>query len=77
MYPLLEGLDLLVMNALRPEPHRTHQSLSEALLQAERIHARETCLVHMSHQMGLHREVDNTLPPHVCLAYDGMVHILP
>lgn len=76
MYPLLQGLDLLVMNALRPAPHRTHQSLAEALLQIQRIQARETCLIHMSHQMGLHREVDRTLPPHVCLAYDGMVHFL-
>ena len=71
-YPLLEGLDVLVMNALRPAPHPTHQSLSEALEQVRRIRPRETYLVHMSHHMGLHAEVDATLPPHVHLAYDGL-----
>lgn len=71
-YRLLEDLDLLVMNALRIEPHATHQSLAEALKQAERIHAHETQLIHLSHQMGLHAEVEPTLPPHVHIAYDGM-----
>lgn len=71
-YPLLEGLDVLVMNALRPAPHPSHQSLAAALQQAERICARNTYLVHASHQMGLHREVEVTLPPHVHLAYDGL-----
>ena len=60
------------MNALRPAPHPTHQSLSEALEQVRRIRPRETYLVHMSHHMGLHAEVDATLPPHVHLAYDGL-----
>ncbi len=71
-YAQLGGLDLLVMNALRIEPHDTHQSLAEALKQAERIRARETELIHLSHQMGLHAEVEPTLPPHVHIAFDGM-----
>lgn len=71
-YPLLEGLDLLIINALRIEPHPTHQSLAEALRQVQRIAPKETCLIHMSHHLGLHGAVELTLPPHVYLAYDGL-----
>lgn len=71
-YPCLEGLDCLFMNALRIMPHPTHQSLEEALKQTERIQARETYFIHISHQLGLHAEVEKTLPPHVHLAFDGM-----
>ena len=71
-YTQLEDLDLLIMNALRIEPHWTHQSLSEALIQTRRIQAHETYFVHISHQMGLHAAVDASLPEHVHLAYDGL-----
>ena len=71
-YEVLKGLDCLVMNALRIEPHWTHQSLSEALEQAARIGARQTWFIHMSHQMGLHAEVDAMLPEGIHLAYDGL-----
>lgn len=71
-YRFLQNVDCLVMNALRIEPHWTHQSLSEALSQAERIKARQTYFIHMSHQMGLHSEVEKTLPENVHLAYDGL-----
>lgn len=71
-FSMLQGLDVLVMNALRIKPHWTHQSLSEALERAKMINAKETYLVHISHQMGLHEEVDSSLPEHVHLAYDGL-----
>lgn len=71
-YPLLEGLDCLIMNALRIEKHWTHQSLDEALKQAERIGPKETYFIHMSHQIGLHKQVNQDLPPHTHLAFDGM-----
>ena len=71
-YEFLKDLDCLVMNALRIEPHWTHQSLSEALERAARIGARQTWFIHMSHQMGLHAEVDTTLPEGIRLAYDGL-----
>ena len=64
------------MNALRFEKHWTHQSLGEALEQAERIGARETYFIHMSHGIGLHAETSGLLPPHVHLAYDGLTIIL-
>ena len=71
-YEQLQGVDVLVINALRPQPHPTHQSIMEALAAAERIGAKETYFIHMSHHTGLHAEADNRLPSHVHLAYDGM-----
>ena len=72
-YRLLQGLDVLVMNALRPQPHGTHQSISEALENVKLIAPKETYFVHMSHHAGLHAEAEKELPPHVHFAYDGMV----
>ena len=71
-YACLEGLDCLFMNALRLTPHPTHQSLSQALEQLERIRPRKAYFIHASHQLGMHAEVEATLPPHVRLAYDGL-----
>lgn len=71
-YECLQDVEVLVINALRPNPHPTHQSISEALAVAARIGARETYLVHMSHHAGLHAEIEQTLPPHVHFAFDGL-----
>lgn len=71
-YHLLEGVELLVLNALRQKPHITHQNLDEALETSFRIGARETYFIHMNHQMGLHTDIDMRLPSGVHLAYDGM-----
>lgn len=71
-YEQLKDLDVLVVNALRPQPHPTHQSISEALVVAERIGAKETYFIHMSHSAGLHAEISGQLPPHVHFAYDGL-----
>ena len=71
-YACLEGLDCLFMNALRLTPHPTHQSLSQALEQVERIRPRKAYFIHASHQLGMHAAVEATLPPHVRLAYDGL-----
>lgn len=68
----LKGLDVLIMNALRPQAHPTHQSIPEALAAAERIGAKETYFIHMSHHAGLHAEISRLLPPHVHYAYDGL-----
>ena len=69
----LEQVDCLIVNALRYQPHWTHQSVDEALAFAARVNARETYFIHMSHHVGLHKEVVKSLPPHVHLTYDGMV----
>ena len=68
----LEGIDVVIMNALRIAPHPTHQNLEEALKVAERIRAKETYFIHMSHDMGLHKKVEKELPENIHLTYDGM-----
>lgn len=71
-YARLQGLDVLVMNALRPLPHRTHQTVDEALANVRRLAPHEAWLIHMSHHLGLHSEAEKSLPPHVHFAYDGL-----
>ena len=71
-YAKLEGLDVLILTALRRGPHPTHESLEEALVNVGRIRPKETYLIHMSHRIGLHAVVEKELPPHVHLAYDGL-----
>lgn len=71
-YAYLDGLEVLIINALRKKPHRTHQSLNEALQVAKRIKAKQTYFIHMSHDIGLHAEIDSTLPLNIHFAYDGL-----
>ncbi len=68
----LQGLEVLVVNALRKEKHISHFTLSEALQLIDELKPAKAYLTHLSHQMGLHREVSNELPPDVFLAYDGL-----
>lgn len=70
---LLKNLDVLVVNALRREPHASHESLAQALQVISKTQARESYLIHISHQMGTHKATESVLPPHVHLAYDGLV----
>lgn len=72
-YAKMKQVDVLVINALRKQPHLSHQTLDEALRVIERVQSREAYLVHMSHHMGLTAEVEKELPPHVHFAYDGLV----
>lgn len=69
----LKGLDVLVINALRQTWHIAHQTLDEALALIEQVAPKKAYLIHMSHDMGLHAEVSKKLPPHVELAYDGLI----
>ncbi len=71
-YEQLTNLDVLVINALRPAAHPTHQNLEQALEAVKRIGAKETYLIHMSHHMGLQAKVAERLPAHVHLAFDGL-----
>lgn len=69
----LHGIDTLVLNALRPAPHPTHFSLSEAIDAARVIGARRTYFTHFSHEAGLHADLLATLPTGIAPACDGMV----
>ncbi len=66
----ITGSKYLVLNALRREQHISHFTLSEALAIASTIQADQTYFTHISHQLGLHHEVQNELPASVNLAYD-------
>lgn len=71
-WPLLEGLRVVVLGALRHRPHPTHFSLGQALETAARIAAGRTYFTHMSHDLP-HAETCAALPPGVALAHDGLV----
>jgi phosphoribosyl 1,2-cyclic phosphate phosphodiesterase len=71
-WPLLEGVDTLVLDALRDRPHSTHFSLAEAIDVVARIAPRRTFLTHMTHDLA-HAATNARLPPAVQLAYDGLV----
>ena len=68
----LKGLDVLVVNALREEPHNTHFNLQEALDFISLIQPKKAYLTHISHILGFHDEVQQQLPKNVFLAYDNL-----
>ena len=68
----LKGLKVLVINALREEPHQTHFNLKEALDFITLIQPEKTYLTHISHLLGFHEEVQKKLPENVFLAYDNL-----
>jgi phosphoribosyl 1,2-cyclic phosphate phosphodiesterase len=68
---LLQGVDVVVLDALRPQPHPTHATIGEAIEWAQKIGARSTWFTHMSHEI-MHAEIDPQLPPSIHLAYDGL-----
>jgi phosphoribosyl 1,2-cyclic phosphate phosphodiesterase len=70
-FAFLQGLDIVVLDALRPQPHPTHANIAEATAWAEKIGARSTWFTHMSHEI-MHTELDPQLPPSIRLAYDGL-----
>jgi len=67
----LEDLDVLVLDALRPESHPTHFSFDEAVSVAQQIGARQTFFIHMTHN-ALHADADAALPDGINLGYDGL-----
>ena len=68
----LRGVKTLVVNALHHAPHHAHMNLTEALLFIEKIAPEAAYLIHISHHMGVHREVNAMLPDGVQLAFDGL-----
>jgi phosphoribosyl 1,2-cyclic phosphate phosphodiesterase len=69
----LKGLDVLVINALRKTSHISHYTLAEALDLIADLKPKQAYITHISHQMGLHEEVNKELPENVSLAHDGLV----
>lgn len=70
-WPRLEGVEVVVLDALRERPHPTHFSLAEAVEAADRIGARQTYFTHIAHDLG-HEATCARLPPSMQLAYDGL-----
>ena len=68
----LKDVDTLVLNALRHEKHISHFTLAEAIQMSRNIGAKQTYFTHISHQLGLHQEVSESLPEGFALAYDGL-----
>ena len=68
----LKGLELLIIDALKKEPHSTHFSLSQALEAAQIINPRRTLFTHICHKMG-HEQTNAELPPDKQLSYDGQI----
>lgn len=68
----IKGSKILVLNALRKEPHYSHFTLQQAIEIAQKIKAEATYFTHISHHLGLYEKVENELPSTMYLAYDGL-----
>lgn len=69
--PLLHDLDLLVVDALRRQPHPTHSNLENSIAIVEALKPQRAFFTHMSHDLD-HDATNAVLPPHIRLAYDGL-----
>jgi phosphoribosyl 1,2-cyclic phosphate phosphodiesterase len=70
-FPQLEGLDVLILDALRLRPHPAHSNLEQSLALVERLKPRQAFFTHIAHELPYNR-TNAMLPPHVRLAYDGL-----
>lgn len=70
-WPLLSGLRVLILGAIRDEPHPTHFTVGQALEVVKRVRPERTYLTHISHTLG-HVETNARLPRGVELGYDGL-----
>lgn len=68
----LQNLDVLVLNALRREPHISHFTFEEAIALVKELKPKKAYFTHISHQLGLHDEVTKELPENMELAVDGL-----
>ena len=68
----MKGCKVLVLNALRKEPHISHFTLNEAIDIANFIQPEQTFFTHISHQLGTQQELENELPKGMHLAYEGL-----
>lgn len=70
-WPLLEGLDVLVLDALRNHPHPTHFSIQQGLEVVEKVKPNKTYFTHISHSLE-YEQTNASLPDNVNLSYDGL-----
>ncbi len=70
-WPHLEGLDLLVLDALRYRHHPTHLTIDQALQVIDQVQPKRAYLTHVAHDVK-HADLEPKLPEHVYLAYDGL-----
>lgn len=68
----LKGTEILVLNALQNEKHISHFNLEEAIDMVKKINPAKAYFTHISHKLGLHKEVEKKLPDYIALAYDGL-----
>lgn len=68
----IRGSKIIVVNALRREPHLSHFTFDEAIELVKELNPEKAYFTHISHQLGLHEEVSKELPPFIELAYDGL-----
>jgi phosphoribosyl 1,2-cyclic phosphate phosphodiesterase len=68
----LKNLDVLVLNALRREQHISHFTFTEAIELVKELNPKKAYFTHISHQLGLHNEVNKELPSNIELAFDGL-----
>lgn len=68
----IRNSEVLVINALRREKHVSHFSLDEALQLIEELNPAQAYLIHISHQLGRHADLEKELPPRVHCAYDSL-----
>ncbi|HIP48140.1 MAG TPA: MBL fold metallo-hydrolase [Lutibacter sp.] len=68
----LQNLDVLIVDALRIEPHPTHFNLEQALDLVDELKPKRAYFTHISHRLGFHNDVQATFPKNVFLAYDGL-----
>jgi len=70
-YPLLQDLEIVVLSALRHEPHPSHAHLEKSVEIAQRINAKQTYFTHISHGLD-HQTTEDALPNNIHMAYDGL-----
>jgi len=69
----IKGGEVLVLNALRKEPHISHFNLSEGVAMARILNHKRTFFTHISHQLGLHVSINEELPQNIKLSHDGLI----
>lgn len=73
-YDYLDGVEVLVINALRfDKPHHSHQLVDDAIRVARRIGAKQVYLTHVTHQIGFHEEANKRLPEGFQFGFDNQV----